>query len=368
MPVIRRTWFILIFIAALPSMASGQGVGDLSATLEQARLDAGIPALVALVVSSDSVVAEGVAGVRDVRFEEPATLDDLWHIGSVTKSFTSLLAARLDGTGEFSWDLTLGDVFPEAEGTAFDTIPASALARHVSGLPANPPQSWFMSTRASDLSPTEQRREIVGQALSAGLEYPPGSEMRYSNLGYMALGSMLEAQAGDPWQRLLRTHVLTPLGLGSAGFGPPGSIDEPDQPSGHVRNSDGELVAVPGLDNPAALGPAGTLHMSARDLARYAREHLAGERGRDGLVSADAFRMLHRGGLGDYAFGWVDGTDASGRRLIWHNGSNTAWYAYVGLIPEADRAFVIVSNGSIDSRPAVHELLDELVRSWAPGG
>jgi len=350
-----------------PSLA-GQGPDDLSPALEEARSRAGIPALVATVISSDSVLAEGVAGVRDVRFEEPATLEDLWHIGSVTKSFTSTLASKLDGDGDFSWQLTLGEVFPEAEGTDFDTVPATALARHISGLPANPDQQWFFSTRASDLPPVDQRREVVGQALAEGPTYPPGSRMLYSNLGYMALGSVLETRLGDPWQVLLRTHVLRPMGLSTAGFGPPGSEEVVDQPRGHVRNADGELVPVPGLDNPAALGPAGTLHMSVRDLARYAQQHLAGERGTNGLLPAEQFQRLHRGGLGDYGFGWVEGVDASGRRLIWHNGSNTAWYAYVGLMPEVDRAFVIVTNGSGDARPAVHALLDELLDQWTPRG
>lgn len=82
--------------------------------------------------------------------------------------------------------------------------------------------------------------------------------------------------------------------------------------------------------------PASTRPGPARALVR-------GIRGA-GLLSSEEFRRLHRGGLGDYAYGWVDGTDVFDRRMIWHNGSNTAWYAFVGLIPEADRAIVIVAN------------------------
>jgi CubicO group peptidase (beta-lactamase class C family) len=364
----------LIFTSALSTLVlqqplAAQAVADLSPTLDSARRQAAIPALVAVVVASDSVLARGVAGVRDVNADVPATLDDLWHIGSVTKSFTTTLAAKLEAEGAFSWDLRLGEVLPEARGTPFDTIPASALARHVSGMQPNPPIAWFDEARSSELPLTEQRRAVVARALAAGPRFPPGSDMGYSNLGYMALGLVLETVTGEPWQELVRSNVLDPLGLTSAGFGAPGSADadEVDQPRGHRRGRGGELASFPGLDNPAALGPAGTLHMSAGDLARYAREHLRGERGIDGLLSAEAFRRLHEGGLGDYAFGWVDATDELGRRLIWHNGSNTAWYAYVGLIPEADRAFVIVANDG-GARPAVHELLARLIEEWAPGG
>ena len=351
--------------ACLPTLLFAQAPADLSGALEEARARAGIPALVAVVTTSDSVLAEGVVGVRHIDSDVPATLDDLWHIGSVTKSFTSTLGSRLAAEGTFSWDLTVGEIFPEARGTGFDTVTASALARHVGGFPSNPPRWWLGSARLSDLSHVEQRREVVAEAASGGPEYVPGSEMLYSNLGYMALGSMIETRVGAPWQQLLRDHVLDPLGLSSAGFGAPGSLDMVDQPRGHRRDEAGMLASFPGLDNPAALGPAGTLHMSARDLARYAREHLRGELGVDGLLPSDEYRRLHRGGLGDYAFGWVDATDAAGRRMIWHNGSNTAWYAFVGLIPEADRAIVIVANDG-GAREAVHELLDDLVERWAP--
>jgi len=365
--MLRTTVAATLMSAALPALLSAQAPADLSAVLDEARTRADIPALVAVVATSDSVLAEGVAGVRDIGADTPATLDDLWHVGSVTKSFTSTLAARLVAAGEFSWELTLGEVFPAARATGFDTVTASAAARHVAGFPRNPPRRWLRSARASELSFPEQRREIVSEAVAAEPEYAPGSEMLYSNLGYMALGSMLEAQVGAPWQQLLRRHVLDPLGLSSAGFGAPGSLDVVDQPRGHRRDDAGVIASFPGLDNPAALGPAGTLHMSARDLAAYAQEHLRGELGVDGLLASEEYRRLHRGGLGDYAYGWVDGTDAAGRRMIWHNGSNSAWYAFVGLIPEADRAIVIVANDG-DAREAVHALLDQLIDRWAPPG
>ncbi len=361
----RLAHAVLLVLAILPIPLGAQGPADLSDALHEARMEAGIPALVAMVVSSDSLVAEGVAGVRDVDSDKPATLEDLWHVGSVTKSFTSTLASRMVADGDFSWEVTLGDVFPEARETGFDTVTASALARHVGGFPRNPPRWWMGSARASDESNVEQRRNVISEVVRNGPEYAPGSEMVYSNLGYMALGSLLESRAGVPWQQLLRERVLVPLGLESAGFGAPGSLDVVDQPRGHRRNEEGELSSFPGLDNPAALGPAGTLHVSAPDLATYAQEHLRGELGTDGLLPSDEFRRLHRGGLGEYAFGWVDGTDPLGRRMIWHNGSNTAWYAFVGLIPEADRAIVIVANDG-DAREAVHELLADLVRQWAP--
>jgi CubicO group peptidase (beta-lactamase class C family) len=106
-------------------------------------------------------------------------------------------------------------------------------------------------------------------------------------------------------------------------------------------------------DNPAYLGPAGRLHMTVGDLARWGQEHLRGERGQDGIVRAETFKRLHQTeGTATYAMGWVSRPAATGR-ILWHNGSNTMWYAIVAFDPATDRGVVVVTNGSIGAAQAV---------------
>ena len=348
--------------------ATAQKPADLSAMLEEVRKAHDTPALVAAVVSSEGLLAEGVVGVRDVTAETRATLQDLWHIGSITKSFTSTLASRLADQEVIEWDAELADFLDVAEGTPYQAVLLSSLATHSSGLAANPPMAWFTDTRQSKLSLPEQRLEVISDMLRQEPQSSPGTQLLYSNAGYMTLGTVLEQATGQSWEELVQKHVLGPLKLKSAGFGAPGSLTKIDQPRGHVAGADLKLTPVPGGDNPAALGPAGTLHMSVYDLASYAQEHLKGELGHGTLLDHDTYRRLHKGGLGNYGFGWVDNKEAWAgfRRAIWHNGSNTMWYAMVALIPEADRAFAIVSNGSIGSQIAVHDALGKLVKEWAP--
>jgi hypothetical protein len=55
---------------------------------------------------------------------------------------------------------------------------------------------------------------------------------------------------------------------------------EPDQPRGHNRRIKGKYRPVPpgpGSDNPQAIAPAGTAHMSLADWSRFAALHLRGE-------------------------------------------------------------------------------------------
>jgi CubicO group peptidase (beta-lactamase class C family) len=89
--------------------------------------------------------------------------------------------------------------------------------------------------------------------------------------------------------------------------------------------------------------------MSLADLARWGQEHLRGERGTDGtLLKAGTLARLHHAlPGGPYALGWVSEQQGE-RRIIWHNGSNTMWYA------------IVTTNGGI----AASKVLDMTARAW----
>jgi CubicO group peptidase (beta-lactamase class C family) len=175
----------------------------------------------------------------------------------------------------------------------------------------------------------------------------------YSNAGYVIAGTMLEEVTGEQWEDLIHREVFEPLGMTSTGFGPPGSLGAvPDQPRGHVRQGSQWIALEPNAnaDNPAALGPAGTVHSSLGDYARYVAAHLAGARGTPGLVSAAAFEKLHTPAPGSsYALGWNAQTrNWAGGRTLAHAGSNTLWYAVVWIAPERDFAMIAVTNAGGD--------------------
>jgi Beta-lactamase len=105
-------------------------------------------------------------------------------------------------------------------------------------------------------------------------------------------------------------------------------------------------------DNPVVLGPAGTIHMNLADLLTYLAAH------RDGasFLSARSWRTLHTPPFGgDYAMGWVVRPDG----YLWHNGSNTLWYAEAEFNNTSGVAAAAAANDGYvaKSTPAVSRAL-----------
>ena len=304
----------------------------------------------AVVMMADGAqVRVGTAGVRVRGGDARIAPDDLWHIGSDTKAMTATLVARLAERGTVSWDDTiggrLGEVVPDID-PAYRDLTFRHLLSHRAGLVANPGLLAMMGFATSDTPLAGQRLDYARGVLSREPAAEPEAEYLYSNAGYVVAGAMLEQATGESWETLIRVEVFEPLGMTGAGFGAPGSADRLDQPRGHRAGLFGGLRAAepgPRADNPPVMGPAGTVHVSMRDLARFLTAHL--EQPED-YLSEQSWARLHTPPFGgDYAMGW--GVDADGR--LQHAGSNTMWFVLVGVDPVAGRVRAIgVNDGRID--------------------
>lgn len=81
--------------------------------IDSMRVAFDFPAVAYGVIRNDSIIALNVLGYRDIETKEKAQLSDYFHLGSVTKSFTALLAGRLVDEGKIDWETKFFDLFPE---------------------------------------------------------------------------------------------------------------------------------------------------------------------------------------------------------------------------------------------------------------
>ena len=360
-------------VASLLLAAASLAVAeDVSALLDPLREKHGLPALAAASVVAGEIRDAGAAGLRRNGGVERVTIEDKWHLGSCTKSMTASLAAMLVEEGKLRWDTTVEGALNGDMHEAWRGVTLEQLLSHRAGAPHHPPVALWIATRMQAGTPTEQRAAFVSGLLRTPPDPMPGTKFVYSNQGYSIAGAMIEKTTGNAWEELMRARVFGPLGLASAGFGAPGSADKADQPWGHIRAGKalGPVTPGPMADNPPAIGPGGTVHMSIGDFARYAAWH-ADEGRRDGKsLRAESFKSLHtaRGG-GDYALGWtVLERKWAGGRVLTHTGSNTVNFAVMWVAPERDFAAVATTNApGEEAAKGCDDAVALLIRRWEAG-
>lgn len=328
-------------------------IDDLTDLLEPIRRQHALPALGAAAVVDGELLALGAVGLRKHGGKEPVTTSDKWHIGSCTKSMTATLAASLVEDGKLSWDSTIGDVLgPTLKmRKEYRDVTLRTLLSNRSGIPGKVPPEIWKRTWAGDKRPDirKQRTAFVKSMLNVAPSFPPGTKYEYSNAGWVTAGAMLEAVTDTSWEDLITRHLFKPLAMTSAGFGSPASPGSEDQPWGHKEPGKPQAPG-PGDDNPKVLGPAGTVHLSLTDLARYVRMHALRETG-PVLKKQETYDFLHSiaPGNDDYACGWVVAERgwAKGPAFT-HNGSNTMNYCVIWFAPKRKFAAIAVTNAGGD--------------------
>ncbi len=342
---------LITLITALTGSCVQAATENIAPMLEEIRAKHQLPALAAAAVIDGQVVALGTTGTRKAGGPEKVTDADLWHIGSDTKSMTASLAAVLVEEGKIKWETTVAEIFPAYRSRmndAWKAVTLEQLLTNRSGAPGEPPAELWQAAWKQTGSPTNQRMDFVRGLVERPPEAPPGTKYIYSNQGFAIAGAMLEKVAGKPFEKLMAERLFTPLGLKTAGFGAPGDARRVDQPWGHTGTGANLKPVPPGpaADNPPAIAPAGGVHLSIADFARYAGWHARSASKGKALLSATGFAKLHTPPSGaDYAMGWIVGErPPAGGKVLSHSGSNTMWYAVVRVAPAKDAAFVVATN------------------------
>ncbi|AYV46828.1 serine hydrolase [Caulobacter flavus] len=357
----RRLLTLAAVAGGAPSAALARQIMALPTVDPAAVLaETGAPAVAGLVSGVDDLVAQVVSGVRRAGSSDPATRSDPWHIGSNTKAMTAAVYARLVEAGKAKWGATLGSLFPGVKlDPAWNDTTIERLMSHVSGISDKPVMAggWLVRAHADKRPLTAQRAELASQILAAPPAATPG-KYEYANLNYILVGAAIETITGTPWEQAIDALLFKPLGITSAGFGAP----KGPAPWGHLPKPGGGLTPVDPAgpsDNPPALGPAGTVHMTLADHARFARLFLKD----NALLSADSVKHLTTP-VGDaiYALGWLVVRNAPWSRgpFLVHEGSNTMWHEVIMIAPGRGTAIIAACNaGPEASKGAATKLVHQ---------
>lgn len=359
---------IALSLCAFDATADAQQ-GELRRILDSVRTTSHLPALAGAIVSTDSLLALDVVGVRKLGDTTRAARDDLFHLGSDTKAMTAGLLGLLVDQGRLRWSATIGELFPELVSSMRDeyrTLTLNEVLSHQSGFVPNPTIQFREGT------PRAQRVAFARWVL----QQPPATARgtyAYANANYILAGAIAERLYDGEYEQIVNDRLLRPLGMTTVGFGAPGSAEKVDQPWPHREAAAGGVSPLPpgpSSDNPPVFGPAGRAHMSMADWSLWARAILRAARGgRSPWTAATASAMFspvaHLDSTVGYGYGWlvVRGPRAqtTGRALT-HAGSNTLNYADIWLAPEEGFGVLVATNqGGTAAARAVEATVSRLI-------
>ena len=178
------------------------------------RITAGdFPSAVYLIAERGETRFEDALGNAVVEPQKiPASLDTVYDLASLTKPLiTSLLCARRIETGELTLDSSVSHYLPEFDRTDKQAITVRQLLTHSSGLPAWLPL-YILAHGEVD--------RAAGAVAEIDLDYKPGAQVIYSDLGYITLGLLLERLTGDTLVELANKEIFRPLQLARSFFNP----------------------------------------------------------------------------------------------------------------------------------------------------
>ncbi|GAB2628971.1 hypothetical protein Aab01nite_21150 [Paractinoplanes abujensis] len=137
--------------------------------------------------------------------------NSIFDLASITKVYTAILVLQLVDQGKVDLNAPVRRYLPEFTGTGKDKITVAMLLAHTSALPVGAKVTGFRTN-------AERWRSVMTTPLVKG--GVPGTTFRYSSVGLMVLGRLVEKLTGKTLDKVLADRITTPLGLKDTGFLP----------------------------------------------------------------------------------------------------------------------------------------------------
>lgn len=298
------------------------------------RLD--VPGAAYAVVGPDRVLRSGTFGVTGDGQRVSSSTPFLW--GSLAKPATATVVMTLVEDGKLDLDTPVVHYLPAFRLTERDLsrqVTLRHLLAHTSGIPT--------SVALTDRYDEDRRPRDVLPALAATTSMgAPGTEFHYSSVNYLVLTAVVEAVTGQRFSAVLERRMLDPLGMAGAVTSAAEAAER--LPAGH-RYVLGRPVSFRTSYDPAGLG-YGYLGGTLEDATAWARAALGGsEAVLDDRQRAAMVPDLDGGEETAYGLGWRRWplADQDGA-IVWHGGAAPGYQAALLLLPEQDRAVVVLQN------------------------
>ncbi|HEV8362956.1 MAG TPA: serine hydrolase domain-containing protein, partial [Gemmatimonadaceae bacterium] len=269
--------------AEAPAKPFPRTLEELRAEIQKVVDSTKVPGVGFAIFTKDSLLYAGGVGYADVAAKKLIDGDTHFRTGSISKSFVATALLMLQRAGKLDLNAPIKQVVPdvafENRWETSDPVRVVHLLEHTTGFDDMHFNSMYNVREAPDLP---LRDVLVRTSNSLHTRWRPGERFSYSNPGYGIAGYVIEKVSGIPYDRFIKDSILAPLGMTTSAF----SIAESAKP---LMAQGYHVITKPPVGYPAIyLRPAGDLHASPRELARFAQMLMRRGAAPDGRILLDS--------------------------------------------------------------------------------
>jgi CubicO group peptidase (beta-lactamase class C family) len=286
-----------------------------------------------LVTKDGKVILSKGYGYADQDKKIKNTPETVFHIASLSKSFTALSILQLEEKGELSTNDTISNYFPDFPNG--EKIKIHHLLNHTSGLPE------LLTLVKKDEE--HSLEELYNAVKESKLDFEPGEKYAYSNSGYLLLALILEQQSEMTMADYMQKNILEPAGMEHTYF-----VTSPEGVAVGYENM-GKPTDI--IDISIAYG-SGNILSTTSDLLLFEQAINNGK-----LLSKETVKKMQEPstnaapfGIVKYAYGWnvSDSWYSFNHRAVAHSGGFTGFRNFFLRFPDDGVTVIILSNNQSD--------------------
>jgi len=315
------------------------------------------PGMAVRLEQSGKKVFTGAIGVANIETMSDLRVDDIFQIGSVTKTFTAAAILKLSEKNRLSLQDTLGKFIPDIN-PEYKHLTIDRVLSHTSGLPdyiGNP-----------SVTSVWDKNAVIDHVIKTISTQPPhtqsGKKYSYSNLGYILLGKVIEVASGVSYDQFMHQSFFKPLKMNNTFVVTKGTSS--GKVKGYTSNRDEPKIYLNPKESTERswdvdrswIYSAGAIASTLADMSLWQNALKSGS-----VISKDNFRLMATRAKLDnndhvnYGYG-LDVYPISGLDSFSHQGMVPGFFAWNVYFPNEDLTATAFTN--IDSKHPGPALLD----------
>lgn len=300
-------------------------------------------------VDDDGAVRTTAVGVADRVTRRPLSNADRFRVGSVTKTFSTVVLLQLADEGRLNLDAPVGRYLPGL--LPDDRITVRHVLGHRSGLYDYTNDMFARSVPGFEAVRTKvfTYRQLVRLSLRHPRTNAPGAAYEYSNTNFVVAGLLIEKLTGAPVHTAYERRIIEPLGLRDTFYVHPRVALPGRYARGYLTADRKGARAVDATRQTVSWAQsAGAIVSSTKDLDTF---FSAVVRGR--LTSAKRLAQMRRwraaGPRQAYGLGLRRRDLSCGVSVYGHTGAVQGYYTYAFTSKDGRRSLTAVATTSNNS-------------------